>query len=67
MPVVRHHDGRHAARLLNGTQVGADRGARPRVQGADVSRSEAVTPELTEKALLAVTLPESAWRTWGAA
>ena len=34
---------------------------------ADVSRSEAVTPELTEKALLAVTLPESAWRTWGAA
>lgn len=34
---------------------------------ADVNRSEAVTPELTEKTLLAVTLPEAAWRTWGAA
>lgn len=33
---------------------------------ADVNRSEAVTPELAEKALLAVTLPEAAWRTWGA-
>lgn len=33
---------------------------------ADVPRSSAAAPELAEKALLAVTLPETAWRTWEA-